>query len=162
MQVQVRPSLRTLAAQPSLALQGQGAAIMYRIPGVVSEATTTPAPAEPRVEPTRGPPPGSPQAPEDGSANGPAEAILSLIEDHERIALGLNDVVVRRLFTAGLDLQAALGIMGDHPASGKICHAVDELDQAIRDIRHTILDHLAGERPPWQHLHEHNLNPIHG
>jgi len=60
----------------------------------------------------------------------------------------LNDVVVRRLLTAGLELQAALGLMGEHPASGKICHAVDELDQAIRDIRDTISDHPAGERPP--------------
>lgn len=121
---------------------------MYRIPGVVSAATTTPAPAEPRVQPTRGPPPGSPQAPEDGNASGPAEAALDLVEDRERIAVGPNDVVVRRLFTAGLDLQAALGLMGDHPASGKICHAVDELDQAIRDIRGTIFDRLAGDRPP--------------
>ena len=55
MQVQVRPSLRTLAARPSLAMQGQGAATMYQIPGVASAATTTPAPAEPRVQPTRGP-----------------------------------------------------------------------------------------------------------
>ena len=106
---------------------------MYRIPGVVSSATAAPAPAVPQVQPTRGPPPGSPQALDDGNAAGPAKAILDLVEDHERIALGLNDVVVRRLFTAGLDLQAALGLMGDHPASGKICHAVDELDQAIRD-----------------------------
>jgi hypothetical protein len=120
---------------------------MYRIPGVVSAATTTPAPAEPRVQPTRGPPPGSPQAPENGSATGPAEAIVDLVEGHQRIALGLNDAVVRRLFTAGLDLQAALGIMGDHPASDKICHAVDEVDQAIRDTRDAVFDHLAGRRP---------------
>ena len=120
---------------------------MYRIPGVVSEATATPAPDVPQVQPTRGPPPGSPQALDDGSAADQAKAILDLVEDHERIALGLNDVVVRRLFTAGLDLQAALGLMGDHPASDKICHAVDELDQAIRDIRDTILDHQAGDRP---------------
>ena len=112
---------------------------MYRIPGVASAATATPAQAVPPVQPTRGPPPGNPQAPEDGSAASPATAILDLLEDHERIALGLNDVVVRRLFAAGLDLQAALGLMGDHPASGKICHAVDELDQAIRDIRDTIV-----------------------
>jgi hypothetical protein len=98
---------------------------MYRIPGVLSAATTTPAPAVPRVEPTRGPPPGSPQAPEGGSAASPAEALRS-------------DVVVRRLLTAGQDLQAALGLMSDHPASGKIRHAVDELDQAIRDIREDI------------------------
>ena len=121
---------------------------MYRIPGTFSAATTTPAPAVPRVQPTRGPPPGNAQAVGGGSATGPAEAILYLVKDRERIAPGLNGVVVRRLFTAGLDLQAALGVLGDHPASGKICHAVDELDQAIRDIRDTIFDHPAGERPP--------------
>jgi hypothetical protein len=55
------------------------------------------------------------------------------------------------LLTAGLDLQAALGLIGDHPASSKIRHAVDELDQAIRDIqdiRNTIVDHPAGQQPP--------------
>ncbi len=122
---------------------------MYRIPGVVSAATAALAPAVQPVQPTRGPPPGSLQAPEDANAAGPAEAILNLVEDHERIILGLNDAVVRRLFTASLDLQSALGLMGDHPASGKIYRAVDELDQAIRDIRDTIFDRLAGDRPPW-------------
>ncbi len=34
--------------------------------------------------------------------------------------------------------------MGDHPASGKVRHAVDEMDQAIRDIRDTISDHPSG------------------
>ena len=119
---------------------------MYQIPGVYSAATTTPAPAVPGVQPTRGPRPGSPQALEGGSATGLAEA-----EYHERLAVGLNDVVVHPLFTAGLDLQAALGLIGDNPGSSKIRHAVDELDQAIRDIqniRDTILDHLAGQRSP--------------
>lgn len=61
---------------------------------------------------------------------------------------GLNDVVVRGLFAAGLDLQAALGLIGDHRAAGKICHAVDELDQAIRDIRNTIFEHPAPNSHP--------------
>lgn len=116
---------------------------MYRIPGVVSAATATPAPAVPRVQPTRGPPPDNPQTPEDGNAAGPAP--------------GLNDVV-GQLLTASLDLQAALRLMGDHPASGKICHAMDELDQAIQVIRDTI-GHLAGDRPDRQHPHEHNPTP---
>jgi len=121
---------------------------MYRIPGVLSAATTKPAPAVPPVRPAPGLPPISPQALEDGRATGPAEAIPGQAEDRERIALGLNDVVVRRLLTAGQDLQAALGLMGSHPASGKVRHAVDEMDQAIRDIRDTIFDHPPGERPP--------------
>ena len=117
---------------------------MYRIPGVLSAATTKPAPAVPPVRPTSG----LPQAPDDGRATGPAQAIPGQAEDRERIALGLNDVVVRRLLTAGQDLQAALGLMGNHPASGQVRHAVDEMNQAIRDIRDTISDHPPGERPP--------------
>ena len=113
---------------------------MYRIPGVLSAATARPAPAVPPVRPT----PGLPPAPEDG----PAGAIASQAADRERIARGLNDVVVRRLLTAGQDLQAALGLMGDHPASGNVRHAADEMDQAIRDIPDTIFDHPAGDRPP--------------
>ena len=121
---------------------------MYRIPGVLSTATAKPAPAASPVRPPPGLPPGSPQAPEDGRATGPAEAIPGQAEDRERIALGLDDVVVRRLLTAGQDLQAALGLMGNHPASGKVRHAVDEMDQAIRGIRDTVFDHPAGEQPP--------------
>jgi hypothetical protein len=34
--------------------------------------------------------------------------------------------------------------MGNHPASGKVRHAVDEMDQAIRDIRDIISDHPSG------------------
>ena len=90
---------------------------MYRIPGILSGATT-PAPDVPRVQPTRGPPP----AP---------EAL-------ERLAVSLNDIVVRRLLTAGVDLKGALGLLGDHPASVKISHATDELDRAVQDIRDAI------------------------
>jgi signal transduction histidine kinase len=98
---------------------------MYRIPGAYSRKTTTSARTVSQVQPIRG------QA-----------------EDRERIAAGLNDVVVRRLLAAGQELQAALGLMGDHPANGKIRHAVDELDQAIRDIPDTVFDRRAGEQPP--------------
>ena len=121
---------------------------MYQIPGVLSPATTTPAPAVPRIGPAPGLPPGSPQEPEDGRAAGQAEAIAGQAEGREQSALGLNDVVLRRLLTASQDLQAALGLLGNQPASGKIRHAVDEMDQAIRDIRGTVFDQPAGEQPP--------------
>jgi hypothetical protein len=121
---------------------------MYRIPGAFSATTTTPARVVPPAGPTSGPSPGNPQAPEGDHAPGPAEAIPGQAEDRERIALGLNDVVIRRLLTAGQDLQEALGLMGNHPASGKIRHAVDEMDQAVRDIPDTVFDHPAGEQPP--------------
>jgi hypothetical protein len=86
-----------------------------------------------------------------GRAPIPPEILLVyLTEDHERIAMGLNDIVVRRLFAAGLDLQTALGLIGDHPAASKICHAVDELDQATRDIRNTIFEPPAARNQPGQ------------
>jgi hypothetical protein len=116
---------------------------MYRVPGVLSPTSTTRAPAVPGVQPAGGPPP----APGDGHSTGPAEVSLELADGPERIARGRSDAVVRRLVTASLDLQAALGLMGDHPASGQICRAADELDQAIRDLRDTSVDRLAGERP---------------
>ena len=75
---------------------------------------------------------------------GAAETIAGQAEDREQIALGLTDIVVRRLLAAGQDLQAALGLMGDHPAGGKIRHAVDEMDHAIRDIGDTISRSPAG------------------
>jgi signal transduction histidine kinase len=106
---------------------------MYRIPGVLS-AATTPAQAVPGVRPTRGPPP----APEDGDATGLAEIIAGQAEDRERIAVDLNDIVIRRLIAADLDLKGALGLLGDHPASVKIRHATEELDQAIRDTQDVI------------------------
>ena len=120
---------------------------MYQIPGVVSPATATPAPAVPAAQSAPGLPPGSPQAPEDGRAAGHAEAIAGQAENREPAAPG-NDAVVRQLRTAGHDLQAALGLLGNHPASGKIRHAIDEMDQAIRDIQDTVLDRPAGEQPP--------------
>jgi hypothetical protein len=67
--------------------------------------------------------------------------------DHrDRLAQRMNEVVVRRIFAAGLDLQAALGLIGehraaaDHRAAGRIRHATDELDHAIRDLRDILFE----------------------
>jgi hypothetical protein len=53
---------------------------------------------------------------------------------------GVNDVVVGRIFAAGLDLQAVLGLIGDHRGTIQIRRAIDELDQAIHDIRDAVFD----------------------
>jgi hypothetical protein len=49
--------------------------------------------------------------------------------------------VVHRLFAAGLALEMALALMGDHPGAGKVQDAVGELDLAIRDVRNVVFDH---------------------
>jgi hypothetical protein len=89
--------------------------------------------------PARGPPAGK-------AADTP-EMTVRLTEDHDRIAEGLNDVVVRRLFSAGLILEAALVLIGTHPAAHKVEHAIGELDQAIRDIRGAVFDHSQAVYP---------------
>jgi hypothetical protein len=89
-------------------------------------------PSRAATVPARGLPP--------GKAGDTPEMTLRLTEDHDRIAEGLNDVVVYRLFSAGLTLQAALALIGTHPAARKIEHAIGELDQAILDLRGAVFD----------------------
>jgi hypothetical protein len=69
--------------------------------------------------------------------------MINLAEDHDRIALSLNDIVIRRLFAAGLDLQTVLGLVSDDRVADLINHTIGELDQAIRDIRDVIFDRHA-------------------
>ncbi len=66
---------------------------------------------------------------------------MLLARDRDRIAENLNDVVVRRLFSAGLTLETALGLIGDHPGARKVQQAIDQLDLAIRDVRNVVFDH---------------------
>ena len=94
-------------------------------------------PAQPVARPSRGPP---------AAADSP-ETTLRLAEDHDRIAERLNDIVVRRIFSAGLDLEATRSLIGEHCAAAKIQHAISELDLAIRDIRDVVFDrHRPGSR----------------
>jgi hypothetical protein len=95
------------------------------------------------IRPTRDPPP--------GWASDWAEALL-LVQDHDRIAAGMNHLVVRRLFAAGLALETALGLIGGHPGAGKVHEAIGELDLAIRDVRNVVFDRqqpdpLSGGQP---------------
>ncbi len=98
---------------------------------------------------TQGSPASNGRAPGD---TGAPEMISHLTSDHDQIAQRLNDVVVHRIFAAGLDLHGALGLISDQAAASKIYHAIDELDQAIMGIRESIFgpgprDPQPGRRP---------------
>lgn len=54
-------------------------------------------------------------------------------------ACALGQLIAARLFSAGLDLHSALTLIADGPAADRLYHAVDELDGAIRDLRHLVL-----------------------
>ncbi len=49
--------------------------------------------------------------------------------------------MVRRIFSAGLDLHAALAMIGEHRAAAKVRHAISELDLSVKDIRDIVFDH---------------------
>lgn len=83
------------------------------------------------------------------------EALL-LIQDRERIARDLHDLVIQRLFAAGLNLQGTMRLVDNKHAAGRIASSVRELDQTILDIRTSIfaLETPAGSEsgPRWEIL----------
>ncbi|MDH2427364.1 GAF domain-containing protein [Sphaerisporangium sp. TRM90804] len=63
---------------------------------------------------------------------------LGLLEDRDRIAKDLHDVVIQRLFAAAMTLMSAERLVERPEASSRVRHAIDELDGTIRQIRSTI------------------------
>jgi two-component system, NarL family, sensor histidine kinase DevS len=66
--------------------------------------------------------------------------LLVVLEDRERIARDLHDVVIQRLFATGLQLQSAARLATRPEVSDRITGAVDDLDTTIRDIRTAIFE----------------------
>ncbi|GIH21756.1 histidine kinase [Acrocarpospora phusangensis] len=63
---------------------------------------------------------------------------LGLLEDRDRIARDLHDVVIQRLFATAMTLMSTLRLIERPEAAGRVQHAIDELDETIRQIRSTI------------------------
>ncbi|MEU7834950.1 GAF domain-containing protein [Nonomuraea sp. NPDC049129] len=63
---------------------------------------------------------------------------LSLLEDRDRIARDLHDVVIQRLFAVAMTLMGAVRLIERPEATSRVQHAVDELDETIRQIRASI------------------------
>ena len=63
---------------------------------------------------------------------------LGLLEDRDRIAKDLHDVVIQRLFAIAMTLMSAVRLVERPEASNRVQHAIDELDETIRQIRSTI------------------------
>ncbi|MFI7150188.1 GAF domain-containing protein [Nonomuraea sp. NPDC050022] len=63
---------------------------------------------------------------------------LGLLEDRDRIAKDLHDVVIQRLFAIAMTLMSTVRLVDKPEASSRMRHAIDELDETIRQIRSTI------------------------
>ena len=98
-----------------------------------------PEPDEASIRPPRDPPP--------GRAADRADAMLLPVQDRDRTAGAVSDLVVRRLFCAGLAPGTAPGLTGGHPGAGKAREATGELDLAIRDVRDIACDHRQPDPP---------------
>jgi len=66
--------------------------------------------------------------------------LFVVLEDRERIARDLHDVVIQRLFATGLHLQSAARLAARPEVGTRINAAVDDLDATIRDIRSAIFE----------------------
>ncbi len=63
---------------------------------------------------------------------------LTTMEDRERIARDIHDLVIQRLFGAGMKLQAVIPEMGSDTAVERTHETIDELDATIRELRSAI------------------------
>ncbi|TIC83250.1 GAF domain-containing sensor histidine kinase [Nocardioides sp. GY 10113] len=63
---------------------------------------------------------------------------MTLLEERARIARDLHDHVIQQLFASGMTLQGALIALGDSPAAEPVARVVDDIDDAIRQIRTSI------------------------
>jgi hypothetical protein len=92
--------------------------------------------------------PGS--GPPAGTAADSAGTTPPAAEDHDRIAQNITevtDVVVCRLYSTGLMLQAALQLMDGHRAADHIRLSIDELDQVISDLRSAVFSVRRSDPP---------------
>jgi signal transduction histidine kinase len=63
-----------------------------------------------------------------------------ILEDRERIARDLHDVVIQRLFATGMHLQTAARLAPRPEVAERVNAAVDDLDTTIREIRSAIFE----------------------
>lgn len=67
-----------------------------------------------------------------------AEDRLALLEDRDRIARDLHDLVIQQLFATGLGLQATAQLARQPEVEQRLATYVAALDATIREVRHTI------------------------
>ena len=65
-------------------------------------------------------------------------AEMAMLLDRERIARDLHDMVIQRLFAAGMSLQAVQGQAQPPAVADRIASTINELDDTIRELRAAI------------------------
>lgn len=68
------------------------------------------------------------------------QRMMDILADRDRIARDLHDHVIQRLFATGLSLQGMVRRVTEPIARQRIATAVEQIDEAIRDLRTSIFD----------------------
>jgi PAS domain S-box-containing protein len=63
---------------------------------------------------------------------------MAMLQDRERIARDIHDMVIQRLFAAGMSLQAVQGQAQPPVVAERIAATINELDDTIRELRAAI------------------------
>jgi signal transduction histidine kinase len=63
---------------------------------------------------------------------------LAVLQDRDRIARDLHDLVIQRLYATGMSLQGAVPLIARPEVADRVSTAVDDLDETIREIRSAI------------------------
>ena len=63
---------------------------------------------------------------------------MAMLQDRERIARDLHDMVIQRLFAAGMNLQAVQSTAQPQMVADRIGSTINELDDTIRELRAAI------------------------
>ena len=63
---------------------------------------------------------------------------LAVLQDRDRIARDMHDLVIQRLYATGMSLQGAVPLIARPEVADRVSTAVDALDETIREIRSAI------------------------
>ena len=63
---------------------------------------------------------------------------LTLLQDRERIARDLHDLVIQRLYATGMSLQGVAPLIDRPEVADRVSRAVDAMDETIKEIRSAI------------------------
>lgn len=73
---------------------------------------------------------------------------IAVLEDRQRIAADLHDIVIQRLFAAGMFLQGTGPLTSDPDTRYRVDAAVEAMDAAIKDLRASIFELGARREAP--------------
>lgn len=65
---------------------------------------------------------------------------LTLLRERERIARDIHDMVIQRIFAAGMSLQAIDGLVDEPRVRERLARVIDDLDETIRQLRQSIFE----------------------